>query len=357
MRKRKECYKRLAIILILILMMSNAGFSPNVYAANPGSTSNSSPASSLSEKDDGSVLTGSLTDQIYGTEASPEPEPQNNSLTGNVYGEKVDKEIDYPAFPNTPLSSDKQAFQAGGVFMRHVVHMPKVEEKPAPFTPSNDRILNEQNPAVNQNINNPGIAGPPQRIVPASPDTMAISSLQEGIVDENDLNLADTDPAVNRDQGGTGVTDSVYNGSFPIRNKAGYFTVGFSRRAGGSLFRFSLKNANLTLSPLNPASVSGSIYKNSILYEGIYPDTDLRYTVEQFRLKEEIVVKKYTGKSDFSFQLGVENAVSKVMPDSTILFSDPASGQPLFYMPRGYAVDSNGNRCDSVSLEFRKTVC
>lgn len=151
------------------------------------------------------------------------------------------------------------------------------------------------------------------------------------------------------------IVNRVYDAlddSFPIHNKGGYFSAGFSRRAGGNLLQFSLQDANLTLGPENADSVSGTVYKNSIIYEDIYPETDLRYTVEPLRLKEELIVNRYTGQNEFAFQLSVSNAVYQVIPDSIIMFSDPDSEQPLFYIPKSYAIDSEGNRCDNITMEF-----
>ncbi|MEL7567641.1 MAG: sugar-binding protein, partial [Dehalobacterium sp.] len=159
------------------------------------------------------------------------------------------------------------------------------------------------------------------------------------------------------DKNSKSVVSGVYKTtgiSFPIKNKGGKFDIGFSRRTGNNILQFTYQEADLTLGLDDVKSVSGEVYKNSIVYEEIYPEIDLKYTVESSRIKEELIVKSYTGQNEFSFQLSVNNAVYQVMDDSTIMFSDPDSEQPLFFIPKSFTIDNKGNRCDNIRMEFTK---
>ncbi|ATW27221.1 RHS repeat-associated core domain-containing protein [Candidatus Formimonas warabiya] len=384
--------KFIGIITILALLASNVAFIPNAYAANISSVSDSSAVTGSFEKWIAEYrladqLVASLKPSTSQTALSPELPDLQESLSESVYAKDlnpeipaiIDKEIDYPAF-QASLTPDKQDVQTDGVFMRHVIHMPDVVEKPVPFTPNN-AVINQHIPdqPIDQNNGSSIIQGLGYQGVYDSPNTFSIRTSEEGMIDENDLNLISADLPENSDQNESSVSDSVYRSvygkglsspadlnqesivnrvydalddSFPIHNKGGYFSAGFSRRAGGNLLQFSLQDANLTLGPENADSVSGTVYKNSIIYEDIYPETDLRYTVEPLRLKEELIVNRYTGQNEFAFQLSVSNAVYQVIPDSIIMFSDPDSEQPLFYIPKSYAIDSEGNRCDNITMEF-----
>ncbi len=367
---RRQC--ACCLLAILMLLASNTGLIPNAYAASASGTANSIQASSTSGNSGtvASTQNGSVTGNVYtGQNASIIPFDIQKALTESVYSDNpdiVDKAIDYPAIPSRYYSTDKKVYQSGAIHIRHVIHMPRVRRRSqsgastvtssvygsAYATPNTPAIAAGQNPATGQNSNNSSVASSVYSSPGTSlalPNSLVITGLSEG-VDEADLSLLDSGQSQNE----SSVVSTVYSGdnpAFPIQNKAGHFTVGFSRRTGSSLFRFSYKNASLTLSPLNPAAVSGSVYNNSISYAEIYPGTDLKYTVKQDSLKEELTLKKYTGKSDFLFQLGVSNAVYKIMSDSTIIFDDPTSGQPLFYMPRPFAVDKNGKRID-LTIEF-----
>ncbi len=146
---------------------------------------------------------------------------------------------------------------------------------------------------------------------------------------------------------------NIVSGSFSISNKKGLYTAAFTPKSGNRLLSFSYGNANMLVSPLNPESVSGNVYNNTITYENIYPYTNIKYTLEPNRLKEDIIVQKYTGKSDFYFQLGISNAVYKDI-DGEIQFFVPDTSEPLFYMAKPCVLDKNGNRCDIVYIELLK---
>ena len=115
---------------------------------------------------------------------------------------------------------------------------------------------------------------------------------------------------------------------------------------------FTHANASLFINPLNPNSVSGKVYQNTILYENIYQDTSFLYTAEQYSLKEEIIINKYTGMSEFPFQFSVSNADYQEHPNGEIHFSDPNTGKTLFYLAKPFAIDNNGERCDNIKLKI-----
>ncbi|SHL06496.1 hypothetical protein SAMN02745123_04048, partial [Desulforamulus aeronauticus DSM 10349] len=148
-------------------------------------------------------------------------------------------------------------------------------------------------------------------------------------------------------------TNSYIN-NFPIRNKSGLYIAGFSSKSGKNLLRFSYGGASLLLSPSESVSVTGKVYQNTISYKDIYPYTEFRYTVEKSYLKEDIIVQKYTGKSDFHFKVDISNVLYKKKYNGEIHFFDPSSDNPLFYMPKPYALDKNSNRCDLVNVELSK---
>ncbi len=273
----------------------------------------------------------------------------NESLTASVYSNNpdiIDKVTDYPAVPSNFAPSGANAPQADSFHMRQVIHLPEAVSRPAAPTK-----------ATNRSGNNSSVAGSVYGSVYASPNALAIIDLYLVDTSPSESSVAGSvysagNPSSQSSLNQASVASSVY-ASFPIRNQAGRFTVGFSRQAGGSLFQFSYRNAGLTLAPRSPASVTGRVYQNSITYQDVYPDTDLKYTVEPNSLKEALTIKKYTGQSDFLFQLSVSGAVYKVVYGGAILFGDPRSGETLFYMPRPFALDRNGKRVD-LGIEFGK---
>ncbi|WP_042315195.1 RHS repeat-associated core domain-containing protein [Desulfofarcimen acetoxidans] len=392
------------VLTIIMLLISNTGFIPNYYITNNAkamSLPNNSQTSIASGNSNNESPSDNMTNQ-----SEMETSAQNNSVTGDVYVEQkiftsdslmftpfnsqkaltervysdnpdyINKVINYSEIPNTFQSTGEYVYQSGDIHMQQVIHMPKMIRNPD--------VLNLS--TLNQNSNNYSVdnsvygnnncsdiadssTNAPSAASASLTNTLAITEFKDGI-NEDDLNLIDSDSAVSSNRSSSSVASSVYNNqedltsqdlssasvassvystdisldaSLPIQNKSGHFTVGFSHKTGNNLLRFSYKNADLMLNPRNSAATSGSIHKNSISYQEIYPATDLKYTVEPNNLKEELIIKKYTGQTDFYFQLSVNNAVYKITPDSTILFCDPTSGQTLFYMPRPFAIDNAAN--------------
>ncbi|MEL7567911.1 MAG: hypothetical protein AAGU27_23955, partial [Dehalobacterium sp.] len=236
MRKREGWLKRkitftsmmgkrfISIAAILMLLTSNIGFLPNAHAANLSSLPNGllAPNESMT-KDEGTPM---------------DDEAGHVSGTGSFPG----------------LSDPPQSFTNGSTEKSNA----GIVEKEQAFAPAG---------SVSGNTD-------------AVPYVLGVSGLKEGISDKDDLNLVDIDLPYIEELEASTVSGAVYNGSFgerfssqaevnqdsvatnvyaqesfPIRNKGGYFTAGFSRRAGSDLFRFSLQDASLTLSPIDSASV------------------------------------------------------------------------------------------------------
>ncbi|MFA5383620.1 MAG: hypothetical protein WC364_02975 [Eubacteriales bacterium] len=153
---------------------------------------------------------------------------------------------------------------------------------------------------------------------------------------------------INENQGLDTVVEDVYN-SFPIKNQGGKYNAGFSSKSGQGLLSFSFKDSSLLLNPSGTNSVTADVYSNIVTYNDIYPDTDLNYTLEKDQLKEALTVHRYTGKNVFDFQLSVTDAVYELSPEGELIFYKPGTVMPLFYMPKPFVIDSNGNRCD---IEF-----
>lgn len=178
------------------------------------------------------------------------------------------------------------------------------------------------------------------------------SKTNETVIDQVYSNGTSTDLVIDHDKN----QDSTPNHSainkpeldtqpeYSIRNIGGHYTAGFSRKSDNKLLEFTHANTNLFISPLNPNSVSGKVYQNTVLYENIYQDTNFRYTAEQYSLKEEIIINKYTGMSEFPFQFSVSNADYQEYPNGEIHFSDPNTGKTLFYLTKPFALDNNGKR-------------
>ena len=251
-----------------------------------------------------------------------------------------DVDILYP----TVLLNEGSSHENKEVFMRYVSNIPKFDKNPIPHTQQYTNTSNQ--PVLTKENSTPATVANTIYQSYSIPQSLKLNDgIMSNICHSNELIY---DSLV---QSTYSVSNSVYS-VHSIKNKAGFYNVGFLPQSGQNLLSFSYEDANLLMSPSKTISVAGKVYKNSICYEGIYPNIDLRYIAEDSRLKEDIIIQKFSSKSDFNFQLSVNNTVYEMMPNGEIKFSSIGSGRPLFYMAKPFAIDNNGNRCDLVKLSL-----
>lgn len=266
--------------------------------------------------------------------SASEKDLTNNQADGErAESETVEEAIEYPPMPDPSMPPEKALSEGKMIYIKQVTRRPK-GYIPVPSLPVN-KDINHYQPEKDRPVGPPEretVSGKAYNFAPIINDLVTESVVQSVYTDKDKEAKEDKD--------------------FPVKNRSGLYNAGFSLRSGKNLLKFSYGGSSLLMAPADIASVTGKVYSNTILYESIYPDTDLRYTVEDNRLKEDIIVKKKTGSSDFYFQLTVINAVHQRMPEGEIHFFDSSSGLPLFYMARPFAEDSNGTRCDLVSVDI-----
>ena len=269
----------------------------------------------------------------------------DENTTDDIALESKASDIDevYPAM-NISGKSNQADSQSDGVFVRHVAHMPEFENIVKPFAPPPDRLpsipedtnKNENLPTVTDSVYNNGDS------LIVSPEDISVAEDVYGI---DDLSLEiDTQK--------TSLTNSKVANPFSIKNKKGLYTAAFTPQAEEGFLNFSYNDASLVIKPLSTQSVAGSVYENTITYENIYQDTDIKYTLERNRLKEDIIVQKYTGMNEFNFQLDISNTIYDKKSSGEIYFYDPVSSELLFIMAKPFAIDKDGNRCDLVGFEM-----
>jgi hypothetical protein len=84
------------------------------------------------------------------------------------------------------------------------------------------------------------------------------------------------------------------------------------------------------------------------LYPNIYESVDLKYTLEDYRLKEELILNKPADTNEFTFRLEITDLEIERRWDR-IVFLNNETKEPVFYMPKPYALDDEGRTCDSIS--------
>lgn len=211
---KKLFYRLLAILMIISVMSLNF---PGMLLASEKSV----PAQTNKATENSIVL-----------QSTSDPASKDST------SEMVNKGITSPSLPNNlPSSAIKGNELGNGIFTKHESNMPKFDETPKPFTP--DQNANSSN----QNSTPSNAAQPPDDI----------KNTYYNI--NNEL----ADDSINQ----TGNTKNNDKEKYPIKNKAGLYTIGFTSQSGQNLLRFTNGNASLLLSPLNPTSVTGKVNKNT----------------------------------------------------------------------------------------------
>ena len=87
-----------------------------------------------------------------------------------------------------------------------------------------------------------------------------------------------------------------------------------------------------------------------VLYEEVYPDVDLEYTVQGQKLKENIIMKSPEAQNRFSFQMETDGMEIREEGNS-LLFVD-GDGKTVFEMQRPFLYDAEGKRSEDVAVEL-----
>ena len=121
----------------------------------------------------------------------------------------------------------------------------------------------------------------------------------------------------------------------------------------GKLVRIKLNSGQwLEFSPTLKSSTTGTPNKNKMEYKGIKPGVDLIYTLNENRLKEDIVLQQVPESSSFSFSWDQKGLKYEKDAEGIIWFKDAKTGNKLFCFDTPYAEDAEGNITEKVELSI-----
>ncbi|MDP9352378.1 MAG: DNRLRE domain-containing protein, partial [Chloroflexota bacterium] len=114
--------------------------------------------------------------------------------------------------------------------------------------------------------------------------------------------------------------------------------------AGKPVARIEAGDTSITMTSIGANPSASNTAENRIVYAGAYPDTDLLYTVDNERVKEEIVLKATPAAVTslaYTYDLNLKGLTATKRADNSVEFKD-ASGKAVFTMPAPFMVDSSG---------------
>ena len=132
---------------------------------------------------------------------------------------------------------------------------------------------------------------------------------------------------------------------FSHENTANRFLARFGEQAavvaGQPVLRFTLGALGLDMTAVAAAPTSVTVQGTKITYVDAYPNVDLRFTVDNERVKEELVLKRAPltpAEARFQFQLALDGLTAHEQPTGTILFKEGTVTR--MEMPRLSMIDS-----------------
>lgn len=107
----------------------------------------------------------------------------------------------------------------------------------------------------------------------------------------------------------------------------------------GHKIQYELLGANGEKGEIKPSPVTATHEKNTVWYKGIFPNIDLKSTTFNENVKEDFVLREYTGHHIFTFALQTDLTPS-LQEDGSIHFQD-VKKENIFTLPKPYMNDSN----------------
>ncbi|WP_255293640.1 DNRLRE domain-containing protein [Bacillus wiedmannii] len=124
--------------------------------------------------------------------------------------------------------------------------------------------------------------------------------------------------------------------------------------------QYELMSANGEKGEMKPSPVTATHENNTVWYKGIFPNIDLKSTTFNENVKEDFVLREYTGHHIFTFALQTD-LKPILQEDGSIHFQDEKK-ENIFTLPKPYMNDSNVDQqsgeavtSDAVRYNIEKT--
>lgn len=148
---------------------------------------------------------------------------------------------------------------------------------------------------------------------------------------------------------------------YKYKNQSGAYTVRFADNIGGYPVLVEYGKSSVAFRPVDADESEAYRYnksrvaelgidrRSSIIYKDVYAGVDMVYEAADNGVKEYIVLKEFSGKSGFTFELKLDGLHIKEYGGS-ICFED-GRGRSIFKLGELFAVDSAGAYTDDVKCE------
>lgn len=140
------------------------------------------------------------------------------------------------------------------------------------------------------------------------------------------------------------IEEAEDNGEEHLTNKANNLKVKLAKAYHPNQPLVSVKSGNhqLQITPLDgekqsPVTIEktrenrDSLVSQAVIYSDVYPGIDIEYKIVSDYLKENIIIREFSGKNSFQFSIKA-NQLSAVLEDNQVLFKD-SNDETAFIIP------------------------
>ncbi len=119
-----------------------------------------------------------------------------------------------------------------------------------------------------------------------------------------------------------------------VENTANSFKVFFPNSSNNEILSIEKNGKQIDIIPVGAGKVNSNTKDNKITYKGIYPDVDIRYELQGNKVKEDIILNRYTGQNIFTFELKLKGYTAVQETDGIIYFIIMLLGQFISIIPK-----------------------
>lgn len=146
---------------------------------------------------------------------------------------------------------------------------------------------------------------------------------------------------------------SVLSGYY-YQNKANSYIVKLPEEMSyDSGVEYISDGLNVELIPLEGDYTQAVVSENAILYNNVFADIDVQYSIFETYVKEYVVLNKQTKKNTFTYELVAKNT-SVEMVDGVIAVTKYGDTKPCMYITAPEMFDAKGETSNNVTLELKR---
>ncbi|MCL6472752.1 MAG: DNRLRE domain-containing protein [Firmicutes bacterium] len=141
---------------------------------------------------------------------------------------------------------------------------------------------------------------------------------------------------------------------FAFENKANSFKVFFAENTiSNNLVRVVSGKHTVEWKLLDVNNVKGVEKGSSITYSGVFAGVDIKYTVENTKVKEDIVLHNANTPTSFRFELGLKNLYYIQEKGGSISFYDQVTKEKIWLIEKPFMYDANGEESQDITVSIK----